>query len=118
MKPAVLFVNTSRGSVVDEAALIQALAQGRIAGAALDVLEQEPPGSANPLFTFPNVIITPHTAGLSASFWHDMWTLSAESAIDLSQMRWPRSCVNRSVQPRWNLSPRVAPAATNQWPIQ
>jgi len=110
MKPAVLIVNTSRGPVVDEAALINVLAQGRIAGAALDVLEQEPPRGDNPLFNFPNVIITPHTAGLSASFWRDMWTLSAEAAIDMSEGWWPRSCVNPSVQLLWKLSPRVAPA--------
>ena len=59
MKQRVLFVNSSRGHVVDEAALIHALAKGQIAGAALDVLEQEPPCSDNPLFNFPNVIVTP-----------------------------------------------------------
>jgi D-3-phosphoglycerate dehydrogenase len=110
MKPTALFVNTSRGPVVDEAALIEALANGHIAGAALDVLEQEPPSRDNPLFSFPNVIITPHAAGFSASFWHDMWALSAEAAIDLSQGRWPRFNVNPSVQPRWKLSAQITRA--------
>ncbi|MGH2460286.1 MAG: C-terminal binding protein, partial [Chloroflexota bacterium] len=65
MKPSAIFVNTARGRVVDEAALIAALRNGRIAAAGLDVLEQEPPDPNNPLLRMENVMVTPHLAGTS-----------------------------------------------------
>jgi D-3-phosphoglycerate dehydrogenase / 2-oxoglutarate reductase len=65
MKPGAYFVNTSRGKVVDEAALIRALREGWIAGAGLDVLEQEPADPANPLLTMEQAVVTPHAAGFS-----------------------------------------------------
>jgi glycerate dehydrogenase len=60
MKPTAYVVNTARGALIDEAALIQALDQGVIAGAGLDVQEVEPLDDASPLYTMDNVIITPH----------------------------------------------------------
>ena len=63
LKPAAVLVNTSRGPVVDEAALTEALREGRIAGAGLDVFDQEPPDPDNPLFSLDNVVLTAHLAG-------------------------------------------------------
>jgi D-3-phosphoglycerate dehydrogenase / 2-oxoglutarate reductase len=97
MKKTALFVNTGRGSTVDEAALIKALQEGWIAGAGLDVMEVEPIGNNNPLLGMDNVIMTAHVASASSRF--DVARkrrAGAELALVLSG-RWPRSCVNPMV---------------------
>lgn len=63
MKPASIIINTARGGIIDEAALVEALQSGAIAGAGLDVMEHEPPDPNDPLPKLDNVIVTPHTAG-------------------------------------------------------
>jgi D-3-phosphoglycerate dehydrogenase len=63
MKPSAMIVNCARGSLIDEAALSQALVEGRLGGAALDVLEGEPPDPNSPIYGAPNLIVTPHMAG-------------------------------------------------------
>lgn len=65
MKPTAFIINAARGPVIDEAAMIEALRSGEIAGAGLDVFEQEPPATDNPLFSMDNVIVSPHNAALS-----------------------------------------------------
>ncbi len=104
MKPTAILINTARGHVVDEPALVRALTEGWIAAAGLDVLEQEPPDPDNPLFKLANVLVTPHVAGHSDEDRAASWRLSADTVIDLARGRWPRSYVNRSVKPRLNLS--------------
>jgi D-3-phosphoglycerate dehydrogenase len=97
MKKTALFVNTGRGSTVDEAAMIKALQEGWIAGAGLDVMEVEPIGHNNPMLGMDNVILTAHVASASARF--DVARkrrAGAELALVLSG-RWPRSCVNPMV---------------------
>ena len=84
MKPTAILVNTSRGPVVDEAALIEALQEGRIAGAGLDVFEQEPVEPDNPLLSIDNVVVTPHSAGTT---W-DTWFRRAEFAYDNMRGVW------------------------------
>jgi D-3-phosphoglycerate dehydrogenase len=69
MKPSAVVINTARGSVIDEPALICALQDGRIAGAALDVFEVEPPPAASPLFHMDNVLLAPHMANSSPEAW-------------------------------------------------
>ncbi|MGH2400111.1 MAG: D-2-hydroxyacid dehydrogenase, partial [bacterium] len=68
MKPSAVIVNIGRGAIIDEAALVRALKDGRIAGAALDVFQQEPLPSDNPLWTFKNVIITTHQGGFCDTY--------------------------------------------------
>jgi len=65
MKPRAVFINTARGAVVNEADLIGALRTNRIAGAGLDVFEHEPLGPDSPLYSLPNVVLTPHAAGIT-----------------------------------------------------
>lgn len=82
MKPNALLVNTSRGAVVDEDALVAALRNGTIGGAALDVMSEEPPPADHPLFQCENVIITPHIAAFSADFTRNFWSCSARKIIE------------------------------------
>ena len=103
MKPTAIFVNTGRGRVVDEPALIRALQEGKIAAAGLDVLEDEPPDPDNPLLSMENVIVTPHTAFYSdEAFVESRRRVGQEVATILSGRR-PRNCVNREVLDRTNL---------------
>jgi D-3-phosphoglycerate dehydrogenase len=97
MKPEALFINTSRGATVDEPALIRALQEGWIAGAGLDVFEQEPPDASNPLLKMDHVILTPHAASASARFDPvRKRRVGREIALVLGG-RWPMSCVNPAV---------------------
>ena len=79
MKHDALLVNVSRGKLVDEAALAQALSANRIAGAALDVFEHEPLAAESPLWTLSNVLITPHTSGFRPDHWDAATNLFMEN---------------------------------------
>lgn len=105
MKPTAILVNTSRGPVVDERALVAALREHRIAGAALDVVEEEPLAASSPLRDFDNVILTPHTAADSTdSLQHARRTVS-DSVIAVLRGYWPPFPVNANVSPRLPLKP-------------
>jgi phosphoglycerate dehydrogenase-like enzyme len=79
MRPSARLINVARGKLVDEQALVDALERGVIAGAALDVMAHEPLPPSSPLWTMPNVIITPHVAGFREDYWEAATELFAAS---------------------------------------
>jgi D-3-phosphoglycerate dehydrogenase len=81
MKPSSFLVNTSRGGIVNEAALYKALSEGKIAGSAMDVFAKEPPTPDNPLLTLDNFIATPHVAGSTYAAMRRMATDMAEEIV-------------------------------------
>lgn len=101
MKPTAFLINTARGSLVNEVDLIEALNQKRLAGAGLDVFEQEPIG-ASPLLKMENVVVTPHAAGVDLQSRDDMATSAVDAIIDLYQGKWPaEKVVNAEVRERF-----------------
>ena len=96
MRSHAVLVNTSRGGVVDEAALIHALNEGVIAGAALDVFETEPPHNS-PLFAMPNVVVSPHVGGISTKSVDVMIRMATASVIDVIEGRVPVGLANRGI---------------------
>jgi phosphoglycerate dehydrogenase-like enzyme len=101
MKPTAFLVNTARGSIVNERDLIEALQQGRLAGAGLDVFEEEPPRDS-PLFRMENVVVTPHAAGVDLQSRDDMALSAAEAIVSLSRGQWPaEKVVNPDVRARF-----------------
>ncbi len=110
MKPTAYFINCCRGGTVDEEALIEALRNGEIAGAGIDVFEQEPTTPDNPLLKMDNVIVTPHTAGASDAGLVAGERRLGEETARILRGTWPMSLVNPAVRAR--ISGR-APAVNN-----
>jgi D-3-phosphoglycerate dehydrogenase / 2-oxoglutarate reductase len=81
IKPGAFLVNTARGAIVDQAAVVAALDSERLAGFAADVLEQEPPDPSDPILTHPKTVITPHTAALTDSTYRTMCLRTARNVI-------------------------------------
>ncbi len=97
MRPDAYFINVARGPIVDEQALIAALKERRIAGAALDVFEQEPVDPTNPLLTMDNVIVTPHALCWTDECFHNMASTGLQSIVDALGGRVPEFVVDREV---------------------
>ena len=97
MKPTAYLINVARGPIVDEKALIDVLGKHRIAGAALDVFEQEPVDPANPLLAMENVIVTPHSLCWTDECFHNMAATGLRSIVDTLNGRVPEFLVNRPV---------------------
>jgi D-3-phosphoglycerate dehydrogenase len=95
MKPAAYVINTSRGEVIDHDALVEALKERRIAGAALDVFPREPLDPDNPLLDLDNVILTPHVAALTKESGVKMTVEAVKQVIDCLEGRVPKYIVNR-----------------------
>ena len=98
MKDGVFVVNTSRGPIIEEAALVEALRQGKVWGAGLDVFEQEPLPLDSPLREFDNLIFTPHVGANSEESRADLYRAGGQIAVDVQQGRWPQGVVNPEVR--------------------
>lgn len=101
MKPTAFFITTARGRVHDEAALLEALTEGAIAGAALDVFHEEPPRQDNPLLRLANVVATPHTAGITVEAAHDLAVATATQWQTILSGGMPPRLLNPDVWPRY-----------------
>ena len=103
MKPAAFFINTARGPIVDQAALTRVLQAGAIAGAGLDVLEQEPPDPNDPILRLDNVVLAPHALCWTDQCFAGNGAADVAAVLEIMAGRDPRGVVNRDIleQPRW-----------------
>ncbi|MCP4224517.1 MAG: C-terminal binding protein [Actinomycetia bacterium] len=115
MKDTAILINTSRGGTVDGTAVAEAIARGSIAGAALDVLEEEPPDLSHPLFALDDVIITSHVASASSMMRVASETRAAREIALVLKGRWPMACVNPTVLPKIELE-RWQPVSMDRGP--
>ncbi len=95
LKPTALLVNVARGPIVDQRALTQALRQGRLAGAALDVFEREPIDPGDPLLELENVILSPHAIALTDEIYRESGRSAARAVIAVAEGQVPEFVVNR-----------------------
>ncbi len=106
MKKGVFVINCARGEMLDDTAFYEALSSGKVAGAALDVLAEEPPLLDNPLLGLETVILTPHAAGITDESLERMSISIAENIVNIAQGRLPnlKTVVNKAVlnSPPWN----------------
>jgi phosphoglycerate dehydrogenase-like enzyme len=97
MKPTAFLINTARGPIVDQEALTAALRERRIAGAGLDVLEQEPPDPNDPILKLDNVILTPHALCWTDQCFAGIGAADVKAVIDIQHGREPRLVVNEAL---------------------
>jgi D-3-phosphoglycerate dehydrogenase len=100
MKPTAFLINTSRGGLVDEAALQESLQQHQIAGAALDVFNPEPPDLSGPLFLNERVIVTPHAAFVSEQSVRQMRLQTMEQVVAVLSGQRPNNVINPQIYSR------------------
>ncbi len=98
MRPGAILLNTARGGLIHEPDLLEALTSGRLYGAGLDVFDQEPPPKDHPFFQLPNVVLTPHSAGLDLQSRDDMALFAARAIVQLARGDWPEE---------WIINPEV-----------
>ena len=103
MSPHSYFITTARGGIHDEVALTEALAAKRIAGAGLDVWEEEPPPADHPLMAFDNVLVSPHTAGITRQSRYNIAKIAAEQMLDILDGRRPPRLLNPDVWPAYQV---------------
>ena len=108
MKPTAFLVNTARGPIVDQAALTKVLQEGRIAGAGLDVFEQEPPDADEPLLALDNVIVTPHALCWTDQLFAGSGAADVRAVMAVMAGRAPTGIVNRDVVDRPGWQARLA----------
>jgi D-3-phosphoglycerate dehydrogenase len=109
MKPGARLINVSRGPVVDQAALVEALRSAHLGGAALDVFETQPLPADSPLWHFPNVLLSPHMAGITADSMRRMSRMVVDQTLEMLAGRPPRHFVNPLVWPNRRPNPFAAP---------
>jgi glyoxylate reductase len=100
MKPGAILVNTARGAVVDQAAMLAALKSGRLGGAGLDVTDPEPIAPHDPLLRLDNVVITPHIGSASVATRAQMAAIAVDNILDAFAGRVPRFCANPQARMR------------------
>jgi D-3-phosphoglycerate dehydrogenase len=120
MKPEACLINTARGGIVEEGALVRALSEGWIAGAGIDVYDSLAVFDANPrmidhpLFHLKNVILTPHSGGCSVEALNDVKREAVQQVISVLNGKWPSNVVNPQVTPRYTLSGRLQQEADDR----
>ncbi len=103
MKPTAFFFNLGRGPIHDQKALTRALAEGWIAGAGLDVLEQEPPDPADPILKLDNVVFTPHYASYTEEAYQELQVKVGQNAAAVLRGEFPKYLYNPEVKPHARL---------------